>query len=1430
MKRRKINLIFHVIHLDISESDETQDWSKNDPISVINEFLLSFLITKFYIYKEDIIYIPNNIKIYIEISNGFSNYLKKIGILNIFPIKNIVLGELKQNIQNNINNINMDGLSLDKETRGIIKNMLGFENKKEEDENKEIEKFIREKIGNEYSYHQVQTFIKLFISQYKKFNGKIKFQDSYGNDITKECISDFVEATKYFTSGGFAKLLMEMKDKQDLDKFDLCLKAYDHDLKDKKLKRLFYVDSNAKKYRIIDLGETNEDTKNKKVDIIYLFDATGSMGRELKAANELVFKIFEDLNKEFEEKKLDFNFGVVFYGDELAGKNRNKSYNRKENGYFDLTSNMNKLKQNISKIKPNGGWGEHADWVAGYDLALNKIKWREGGTRLIIHIADDGAHGEEFSKGDIFPEQGKILIDQIKKCVDEKNNIIGFKIIDDPDLTSEQSFEKLREVYNKYKLSIGNNRQFIEIYEFNRKKVNEEFYDLVIEAATETANSTYKYLKQLKYLLDLPNDIEENKRNIEKSKNKNINKEPLLSLSTIIKLNPDQKPEENKDKKDSKDTYNQRENKDKQNQIYNYVITDDNYKKMVLLIYRIQANIPVIIMGETGCGKTALIKKLNQILNNGKNLVKVIDIHPGINDEDICKKMKEANKDAREKYGKKEYWVFFDEINTCLSFTLLTEIFINRTFNGKKLEDNIRLIGACNPYRKKNDTKEICGLIREEDEEDKRVYKVYQLPFSLLYYVFSFGTIDEEDEKKYIRSIIDELFDHYDQKEKNMHELTIEAISTCHKFLRKSFKEVSIVSLRELSRFVECVKFFQDYFQKKGQEDEIKISKINGIICSIYICYYLRLINDDERKEFNKELRDLLLQLVNTYSDEQNENNDENDDNKSNDTLYDKVKYEPLKQYIRKNDIDNFDKFLEIQENFILDQVDLDKGIGKNKLIKENIFLLFLAVVTKIPLIIVGKPGTGKSLSAQIIYNSMKGKYSKSSFFKNYPKIFQIYFQGSGSTSPEEVEKLFNEAKELYKNSQKEDMAIYMVLFDELGLAEKSPTNPLKVLHSNLKYNGNKEGISFIGISNYALDPAKVNRAFYLSVPNLESLLDRLKDTAKSIVESISEELIEDNNIKIFNIISQAYYLYKRYLIYIKEFMVLKQYYNKINDKEKEEFKSKNLREIQNTYKEGHNLYKELLKREKKIKVEFHGNRDFYNIVSSVATEGSKLSNFGSDIIPYIESYIERNFGGINYEIDINFSLIPKNKSEEMAIIKDILKDKKLKKKKDLINTIEESVKKVSSVYIFKKIFNKACQVEEKMLFKQYQIEEDKIGNYDLNKCINDNINDNNGRYLLLEIKSNLSTLIVKNIKIENPEKRDIDFINGSPFSDDNNKDYRCNKVNEIQEYADKQEKLIILQNLDQIQPYLYDLYNKNYQIIDDQKYVRICYIILVNN
>ena len=99
------------------------------------------------------------------------------------------------------------------------------------------------------------------------------------------------------------------------------------------------------------------------------------------------------------------------------------------------------------------------------------------------------------------------------------------------------------------------------------------------------------------------------------------------------------------------------------------------------------------------------------------------------------------------------------------------------------------------------------------------------------------------------------------------------------------------------------------------------------------------------------------------------------------------------------------------------------------------------------------------------------------------------------------------------------------MLFDELGLAEKAPTNPLKVIHCKLEYDGKTEGTCFIGISNYSLDAAKINRTLSLSVPNLEDKLDQLKSIAYSIVESISEDAYQDK--LIFDLLSITYCEYK---------------------------------------------------------------------------------------------------------------------------------------------------------------------------------------------------------------------------------------------------------------------------------------------------------------
>ena len=93
------------IHLDLTESNDRE---------IINEFLFCFLITKFYKNNENIIYIPKDIFIYIEIPNCYEDYLSKFRILNIFNKENITFK-------------NMPLFNLSVETTIILKRSLGFD-------------------------------------------------------------------------------------------------------------------------------------------------------------------------------------------------------------------------------------------------------------------------------------------------------------------------------------------------------------------------------------------------------------------------------------------------------------------------------------------------------------------------------------------------------------------------------------------------------------------------------------------------------------------------------------------------------------------------------------------------------------------------------------------------------------------------------------------------------------------------------------------------------------------------------------------------------------------------------------------------------------------------------------------------------------------------------------------------------------------------------------------------------------------------------------------------------------------------------------------------------------------------------------------------------------------------------------------------------
>ena len=116
----------------------------------------------------------------------------------------------------------------------------------------------------------------------------------------------------------------------------------------------------------------------------------------------------------------------------------------------------------------------------------------------------------------------------------------------------------------------------------------------------------------------------------------------------------------------------------------------------------------------------------------------------------------------------------------------------------------------------------------------------------------------------------------------------------------------------------------------------------------------------------------------------------------------------------------------------------------------------------------------------------------------------------------------------------------------------------------------------------------------------------------------------------------------------------------------------------------------------------------------------------------HIQKTIQKEIG-IIYEIDINFEFELEKKGE---IVKTFGK-KSDNKFKNAYNKIKgENKIKISSVYIFKNIYNLICEKEKykNLNYKIPKIEE----NYGLNKCIIENINDINSRYLLLEIAPNL--------------------------------------------------------------------------------------------
>ena len=815
-----------------------------------------------------------------------------------------------------------------------------------------------------------------------------------------------------------------------------------------------------------------------------------------------------------------------------------------------------------------------------------------------------------------------------------------------------------------------------------------------------------------------------------------------------------------------------------------YVFNADNFFKMIQIILRLRTGIPVLIMGETGCGKTSLINAI-AIINNYKMIT--FNVHAGVNDNEIVQFMKRnnllendigydefeddidnlifnndednsslksnlLNRDHQNiiienEMDKKEYdkeeliIVFFDEFNTCNSLGLLTEIMCSKKCQGINVKKNVVFAGACNPYRKidkKIEEKNRAGnsaLIKEDslNYNNKLVYTVNPLTYTQLYYIFNFGSLNAENERKYITSIVNaEINDYVIDKNKlqGIKELMIESFMKAQTFIKhKNGKES--VSMRETRKFMTIYKFLIKDFERKieltkkynkndkdyngfennnfkfyiDKEDD-ELAQKYCIATTIYICFFIRLIDSKDKIEFTKLMNKLFSFEF---------------------TLYPK----------------------QLQDELI-NNIKLEGGIAPNESLRLNLFILFIGILTRIAVFLVGPPGCSKTLCFNILKREMKGYNSKSNYWKEYPQLIVTSYQGSlTSTSKgiidsfkdaEKKLKYFKEKNKNVKSGEKKNFnngggVIICVFIDEIGLCEIAPSNPLKALHTYLeldyKNTNLDEKLAFVGISNWKLDAAKMNRGIYLNVINPISDIEQMYNTASCITE-------------IYDISFSLRY---------KDLL-------------------KNLSKVIYDY----NLF---LKDINADFIHFHGTRDFYSLIKTTAKK-------------IIEKTYDNEIESALFSIESNYNGLLRNGVESVNYIK-----KKFKE-----------------------------------FYPNYQGK----NNFGIEECIRNNIiEEEDSRYLLLIMKSNLSQYLILNILKEIKDEDKIVYFLGSLFEDDiYNEAYSAKAINKIQYYLE-QDIVLILKNLSTTYSSLYDLFNQRFTIIKNQKYTEISLgevtnSVLVNN
>ena len=71
----------------------------------------------------------------------------------------------------------------------------------------------------------------------------------------------------------------------------------------------------------------------------------------------------------------------------------------------------------------------------------------------------------------------------------------------------------------------------------------------------------------------------------------------------------------------------------------------------------------------------------------------------------------------------------------------------------------------------------------------------------------------------------------------------------------------------------------------------------------------------------------------------------------------------------------------------------MERNIARNTALSENVFMMVVCIELRIPLFVVGKPGSSKSLAKTVVAANMEGDASKSDLFKTFKQVTLMFWQ-----------------------------------------------------------------------------------------------------------------------------------------------------------------------------------------------------------------------------------------------------------------------------------------------------------------------------------------------------------------------------------------------------------------------------------------------------